>query len=595
MNSGLDIREALKSGYPLLFDGAMGTAYAALPGCADKRCEQANITEPEKISAIHKAYLEAGCKAVKTNTFSVGPDIAYGDIDTARELIAAGCRIAKAAAAPYGAFVFADIGPAPTGMDMSPAENYIRQAEIFLEQGIGCFLAETMTSFEGIAEFARQLKERKRDAYLIVSFAVGPDGYTNQGNSGRELFDSAAAEPCIDAAGFNCGCGPYHMAKLISSLDLRGKTVSAMPNAGYPTVLGRRTAYKGTADYFAQTMEGIIDAGAAIVGGCCGTTPEHIARLRAVLDGKSASHQSEGPVSSQIQSRAGSPNRFWDKLESGRYVISVEYDPPASDDLSRYLDGVRQLKSAGVDAVTIPDCPVGTPRVDSSLLACRIRRELGVDPLPHMTCRDRNLNATKALLFGLSADGIHNVLIVTGDPMPSQSRDEVKSVFNCNSRKLAKYVTSISHDVMSPFRVFGALNVNARNFEKQLELARDKEQNGVCCFLTQPVLSDEALENLQTARRSLSAKILGGIYPVVSYKNACFMNNEISGIHVSDEICEMYLGLDRAEAEELALSLSVRIAADMRPFTDGIYIMTPFNRVSLVCRIIDGIKKSGLV
>ena len=275
------------------------------------------------------------------------------------------------------------------------------------------------------------------------------------------------------------------------------------------------------------------------------------------------------------------------KLAAGERVIAVELDPPADGDASFFLSGVRTLRDAGADLVTIADCPVGRPRADSSLLACKIRRELQVEPLPHMTCRDRNLNATKALLLGLSMEGVGNVLIVTGDPIPTENRDEVKTVFNFNSRKLARFVKNLNETVLqSPLRVFGALNVNARNFDRQLEIAREKEDCGMSGFLTQPVLSREALNNLKRAREALRGTILGGVYPVVSYRNACFLNNEIAGMHVSEEITARYEGKSREEAEAIAEEISCQIASEMAPWTDGWYFMTPFRRVELMARIL---------
>ena len=227
-------------------------------------------------------------------------------------------------------------------------------------------------------------------------------------------------------------------------------------------------------------------------------------------------------------------------------IVLIDYHLPRING----VEGVKRLRDAGADAVTIADCPIGRPRADSSLLACKLKRELGVEPLPHMTCRDRNLNATKALLLGLSIEGVHNVLLVTGDPIPSEDRDEVKSVFNFNSRRLAAYVSGLNENVLrTPFRIFGALNVNAKNFAAQLSVAREKEACGVSGFLTQPVLSREALENLKLARQTLRGKILGGIYPVVSHKNACFLNNEIAGMRICEEITALYEGRDREEAE----------------------------------------------
>jgi homocysteine S-methyltransferase len=191
-------------------------------------------------------------------------------------------------------------------------------------------------------------------------------------------------------------------------------------------------------------------------------------------------------------------------------------------------------------------------------------------------------------------ENVHNVLLVTGDPIPTADRDEVKSVFNFNSRKLIRYVSDLNENVLhTPFRIFGALNVNANNFDIQLKIAQEKEESGASGFLTQPVLSREALDNLKLARETLHGKILGGVFPVVSYRNACFLNNEIAGIRVSDEIAELYNGKSREEAEELAVRISTNIIRDITPYTDGLYLMTPFSRVPLIARIIGSAEGEG--
>ena len=588
----MNIRDYLAGGKPLLFDGAMGTWYAAQPGRAEARCELANLRSPQEIAAIHRTYLEAGCRAIRTNTFDLS-----GDWKTAEQVIQAGCSIALDAARPFGAYVFADLGPAPQEGPLSPGEHYCRQAEVFLAQGLTCFVAETLPSGEGLSELAQYLKERCPQSFLLASFAVAPDGVTREGLSGRALFERAAALDGVDGVGFNCVSGPRHLLDFVRGLDLSllgEKPLSVMPNAGYPTVLGRRVVYRGGADYFAELLADTARSGATIVGGCCGTTPAHIARAAQALEGlpdKSPSLPAQPRARAEV--RPGQ-NRLRDKLAAGKRVTAVELDPPADDQVDGFMEGVRALRRAGADAVTVADCPVGRPRADSSLLACKIRRETGVEPLPHLTCRDRNLNATKALLLGLSMEGVHNVLLVTGDPIPTQDRDEVKSVFNFNSRKLTAYVSGLTdHGLSTPFQVFGALNVNAPNFAKQLELAREKEAAGAAGFLTQPVHSPRALENLARAREELNGYILGGVFPIVSHRNALFLNNEVAGVSVPEEIVRRYEGLSREEAEELALELSVQTAQAMVPCTDGWYLMTPFRRVALIARIMAALHAGG--
>ena len=587
----MDIRTELSQGKPLLFDGAMGTYYTSFPGRAEAPCELASLSHPGEITAIHEAYLKAGCQAIKTNTFAVGAHLASGKEDLAVHLTEAACRLALEAAAPYGACVFADLGPAPAGTRLTPADTYRRQADLFLAQGLTHFLVETLPTDEGIPEFARYLKAHCPEAFLIVSFAVGFDGVTRDGLRGRELIQRTAALPDVDAVGFNCMSGPRHLLECIRDLDLNGKPLSVMPNAGYPTVLGRRVVYQGQPAYFAMQMAQIVRAGASIVGGCCGTTPDHIAKVADMLSRPLPEPVPIQPKAAARRSIPPNTNTLWDKLESGQRVIAVELDPPVDDDCAPFLEGVQQLRDAGADVVTIADCPIGRPRADSSLLACKIRRELGVEPLPHMTCRDRNLNATKALLLGLSIEGVHNVLLVTGDPIPTEDRAEVKTVFNFNSRKLARYVADLNeHTLSTPFRTYGALNLNAKNFAMQLKMAQEKEANGISGFLTQPVLSREALDNLKLARETLHGKILAGIYPVVSHRNACFLNNEIAGMRVCNEIIALYEGKEREEAEDLAVTISAEIARQTAPYSDGVYLMTPFKRVALMIRILGEIR-----
>lgn len=583
----MEIREYIKQ-ETLLFDGAMGTYFASLPHRAEERCELGNLHHSEEIAAIHRLYLEAGCRAIKANTFSVGTDLAAGDDALARRIIEAGCRIALEAAADYDAYVFADLGPAPQSGALSPAENYCRQAEWFLGCGVKHFLVETLAGDEGIAALADYLKTAAPEAFLLVSYAVGADGVTRDGLSGRSLLERTAALRGVDAVGFNCVSGPHHLLEYIRTLDTKGVTLSVMPNAGYPTVLGRRTVFQGKPLYFGEKLAQIAHSGAGIVGGCCGTTPTHMAAAASALKAAPRAEASAITVTENAEKTART-NPITEKLAAGKRLLAVELDPPADDNIQPFLEGVQVLKDAGADLVTIADCPIGRPRADSSLLACKLKRELGMEPLPHMTCRDRNRNATKALLLGLSMEGVHNVLLVTGDPIPTENRDEVKTVFNFNSRKLARYVTELNEQLTTPFNIFGALNVNAKNFDMQLKIAREKEENGVMGFLTQPVLSAEALENLKSARRELHGKILGGIFPVVSHRNACFLNNEISGMRVCDEIVDLYAGKDREEAEALAVTISTAIAREIAPYTDGLYLMTPFKRVELMRRIIEAL------
>ena len=587
-----DIREYLAR-KPLLFDGGMGTYYKAAPG-AD--CEMANLTDPEGVKKVHAEYLAAGAQAIKTNTFGL-PRMAAAQMPGWEELAEAGWKLACDAAAEKGAAVFADLGPA-LDTEAAPASSaYGLVAQQFAALGAKNFLFETLSSDVGIVEAVKALRVAVPDAFVMVSFAVLPDGYTREGLLFRDLLRRMEQSGVVDAVGLNCVSAPGAMKKLVQSLGETLLPLSVMPNAGYPVVTRARVLYQGKPAYFAREMGHIAAAGVRILGGCCGTTPAHIAALRAELD--ALPQQTEAAPAAKLSTGTApaveKDDTFLRKLNAGEKVIAIELDSPRVADLSGYLDGARRLQAAGADLLTIADCPIAQARMDSSLVACRIHRELGMCALPHMTCRDRNLNATKALLLGLYAEGVREVLAITGDPIPTAERDEVKNVYQFNSRKLAQYIVSLAgegREMPSAMTVFGALNLNARNFDVELRRAVEKLENGMSGFLTQPVLSAQAVENLRKARQTLGerAKILAGIMPVVSQRNAIFMENEINGIHVEEDIIQRFAGLGREQGEALGLEVSMQMAREALPYADGFYLMTPFNRVALMERLIARLK-----
>ena len=584
----LDVRKLLAQ-RPLLFDGGMGTYYKAKPG---QECEQANLTDPDGILAVHRAYLAAGADAIKTNTFSL-PRLAAAQQPGWEQLADAGWQLAAKAAGETGAAVFADLGPAPDTENLPAEQVYLSVAKRFALLGARNFLFETLSTEDGVLEAIHALKQTVPEAFVLVSFAVLPDGYTREGRYCADLVRRMAQSGVVDAVGLNCVSAPGAMRALVQQLGDAGLPLSVMPNAGYPVVARAQVRYQGKPAYFARELSRLATEGVRILGGCCGTTPQHIAALRTALDAlpEALPAAPAAKPAAVAKPAVETDDVFLRKLRAGQRVIAVELDSPKDADLTAYLEGARRLQAAGADLLTIADCPIARARMDSSLVACRVHRELGMNVLPHMTCRDRNLNATKALLLGLYAEGVREVLAITGDPIPTAERDEVKNVYQFNSRKLAQYIVSLAgegREMPSPITVFGALNLNARNFEVELRRAAEKLENGMSGFLTQPLLSAQAVENLKKTRETLGerAKILAGILPVVSQRNAIFMENEVNGIHVDEAIIQKFEGLDRTAGEELGLEVSVQAAKAAAPYADGFYLMTPFNRVALMERLI---------
>ena len=583
-----NIREYLKNNV-LLFDGAMGTYYDELTDDGIG-CELANIKNSELIRGIHKEYIEAGAKAILTNTFATGIDAFLGDRDLQKKVINAGIDIAIEAAKEE-AYVFADMGSLSADSNNAAFEEYKIIADIFLEKGIKNFFFETRNSTIGLKSIGEYIKEKSPYSFIIVSFAVMPDGYSSEGYYYKTMFKEICESGFFDAVGLNCMTGANHMAKLLKDVNTEGLYLVAMPNAGYPIVRDNRIYYGSLANYFATQIEDILDMGVNIVGGCCGTTPKHIELLKKSMSGKlikprRAIKQEKG-ITQNIRL-----NRFKNKLELGQKAIAVELDSPIDTNVAKFMENTKKLKLAGADIVTIADNPIARARMDSCLLACKVRNELDFDVLPHMTCRDRNVNAAKGLLLGASAFGVDNVLVITGDPIPNAQRDEIRSVFEFNSVKFANFIKSLNDEVFeSPMNICAALNVNSRNFSAELKKAKRKQENGVEVLFTQPVLTKRAVENLKTARENLDIKIMGGIIPIVSERNARYMQSEVNGIYITDDIVEKYIGKEREEAEEIALSMSKEIANEIYDLVDGYYLITVLNRVSLMEKLIKTVKE----
>lgn len=577
--------------FPLVFDGAMGTYYPDKSKRVMPECEMANLFDSEVIYEIHKEYVDAGAMAIKTNTFQANTVSLGTDFSVVKNVIEAGLSLAKKAVKNTETLVFADIGPIP-GHDENSIDEHKEIIDIFLENGINDFLFETFSEIDKLKELAKYIKAKDEDAFIITSFAVGADGLTRTGEVGEDLLSEAAKSADIDAVGFNCVSGPLRLREYIEKINLPEKIISIMPNGGYPTVIKNRTYYSANKDYFSNATLQFLEYGVQIIGGCCGTRPEFI---REITERISEYRYTKTRPEKKKHARLETPyteNLFRNKLEHGKKPIVVEFDPPKDLNMKRYMENVKALSNSGAAGITIADCPVARVRVDASLTAYKIKNEIGIEPIVHMTCRDRNVNASKALLLGLNLENILNIITITGDPVPTAEKDEVKSVFQFNSTKFATLVSDMNEKIFTnKMNIGGALNLNANKFDLEIKRAQAKEKAGVNVFYTQPVISKTAVENLKIARKELKSYIMGGVMPIVSYKNALFMNSEASGIRLDDEIIEQYKGLEREEASRLAVEITSDFMRKIEDYVDGYYIITPFSRVDIVGELIQLFKK----
>lgn len=577
--------------FPFIFDGGMGTYYQEVAKNPLPQVEMANIFQADVIYRIHREYINAGAMGIKTNTYQANKFALSTSQDIVVQLVRQGIEIAKKAAGDQ-AIVFGNIGNMSAYPDVE-LEDYYDLVDIFVGEGIDHFLLESFTTDEEIGKIGAYIKEKSPEAYLIGCFSISPDGSTRSGYLGDNLIKDLAESGYFDAVGFNCVSGPHHLREYMERIELpENVKIIVMPNAGYPTIVDGRTYYNNKPDYFANTTLDLLGEGVDIVGGCCGTNPEYIKKLKEKMPSLDRIVHTERKIKSRKIPGDAKRNYFREKLESGAKPIAVEYDPPEDMDIAFYMNNAQKLGEAGVDAITIADVPVARARIDAALMGFKIKNELGIDPIVHLTCRDRNINATKAILMGLNIEDIFNLILVTGDPIPSAEKDEVKGVFQFNSTQLANYVTELNNDLfLNPFNIGGALNINAPNFEAELKRAKRKEEMGMEVFYTQPVISQTAVENLKMAYKELEAYIMGGIFPVVSYRNAIFMNAEVPGITVADDIVAMYEGAEtKEENNKLAVDLSCKFMKEIRNHIDGYYIITPFNRVDLIEDILECVR-----
>lgn len=375
---------------PFVFDGAMGTYYARVCKNPLPKCELANIYDRNTILKIHREYLEAGCGAIRTNTFGANRICLEGDSDLVREVVVKGYEIAMEAAKDTEALVFADIGPVPFIETADLWEVYKEVVDLFLALGAAHFIFETFSSDEYLPELSQYIKERNPQAYVLVAFAVSPEGFTRLGESGEKLIRKAIQVPTIDGCGFNCFSGPYHLLQYIKTLNIQGKAISVMPNSGYPTIINNRTFFENTKEYFAKQMLEIAKQGMSILGGCCGTTPEFIGEVVARLKGLSpCAAVPDKQLEKMPCKKPIVKNLLLERIRDDKKIIAVELDPPINTEIDFFMDSAKSLKEQGVDAITIADCPIARARVDSSLLACKLKRELDITVIPHMTCRDK--------------------------------------------------------------------------------------------------------------------------------------------------------------------------------------------------------------
>ncbi len=590
----IKIEDYLKQ-HRLLADGAFGTYYAQLSENQETAAEWANLREPELVKQIHKEYIRAGARLIRTNTFAANEEVLLCDRREQKEILKKGYELAAEAVRESGeeVYIAADIGPIPENLSGNHAdilEEYAFICDTFLECGAQIILFETFSEVKYIEALTTHIRARVGAAEMpvvMVQFCLNRYGYSRAGISAQRLLEQASQTDGIKVVGFNCGIGSGHMLEVLKKVDhSSGKFLMAMPNSNYPQLMQDRTVYLDNSQYFAERMQDIAALGVDIIGGCCGTTPEYIRKTGLKLDRSPAIHIEKKRAEKDADKNTEvAENEFLQKLEAGKKVIAVELDPPYDAEFEKIMERANILKAVGVDMLTFADSPMARARMDSVLTSIKVRTEVDIPVMPHISCRDKNMIAMRAQLLGAYANDVRNLLIVTGDPIPGSDRAEVSSVFDFNSIRLMEFTKEMNaeHFKREPLCYGGALNYARANIDVEIERMKKKIAAGAAYFLTQPIFSKEDIEKIRYIKQKADTKILCGIMPLVNYRNASFIQNEITGIHVPDEVVHAFSPeMTRAEGEAVGVKIARNVMRELDDIADGYYFMLPFNRVNLV-------------
>lgn len=592
----MNLKEQWK-GSRLLADGSFGTYYAEKYQTTELP-ETANTKYPERVKAIHEEYLAAGAQLIRTNTYA-STQAVFENRDALKQNILAGCEAAGQAVQQGKGKVYIAGSIGPEVMDQRTTQERIQEYAdrgTWLQQGgVDLLVFETFSDVTEIIPAIRILK-RQQDMPILVNLAVNQYGYTGAGLSAAKLLKELARVEEIDGLGLNCGIGPGHMAALFHKLSLpEDKIWAALPNAGYPYRLQSRMQFTDNREYFAQKMGEIAGKGVEIIGGCCGTDPSYIKCLAEQQDvWKTERFFSAGKeIVRNCEEKKATPTLHDFYRNAGgvckkKKLIAVELAPPLNADDEKIMEAAHYLQNHDVDVLTFPDSPSGRTRADAILMAEKVSKETEMCVMPHICCRDRNAIAIRSEFLGAQMNGIYNFLVITGDPVPAMARQEVKSVFQFDSVGMMRIIQDMNEESFdkAPLCYGGAINQNRHNLEVEISRVRKKIESGASFFLTQPVFTMEQAQRLRRIKKETGTRILCGIMPLVSRKNALFMKNEMSGIDIPQELIERYPeNGSREDGEKVAVQIAREMMEMVDDFADGYYFSFPFNRVYLLEQI----------
>jgi homocysteine S-methyltransferase len=596
----------------IVFDGGTGT-YLYDKGVFINRCfEELNLTNPELVKQVHKDYVEAGADVIETNTFGANKFAlsVYGLEQNVYEINYVGAQLAKSMTRD-NILVAGSIGPLRVQIEPLGKLSFDEAKDAFAEQikglldgGVDLIIFETFSLVEELVQGVRAARELKKDIPVIAQVTINNEGNLLSGES-LERFVEKVSQYHVDAIGMNCSDGPRLMLEALERLrKLTTLPISVQPNAGLPQNIGGRNLYMTSPEYMAEYAKRFIQTGASIVGGCCGTNPSHIKAIRRAvqalqpekrMDVKLEALKVEKPAEVRLYPKE-EKSRLSNMIASNKFVKLVELVSPKGISAEKEIAKARTLFEYGIDAINIPDGPRASARMSALAMAVQIHNEVGIEPVLHFACRDRNIIGMQSDLLGAWALGIRNILAITGDPPKLGNYPDATAVFDVDSIGLANLINRLNHGLdfannpigaPTGFSIAVGVNPGAINLDEELRRLDWKIQAGAEYMITQPVFDLRILEKFLKRIEHIHLPIICGIWPLVSYRNAEFMNNEVPGASVPAEIMErMRKAVSKEEAFREGVLIAKEIYQKIRSEVNGVQLSAPLGRVDAVVMLL---------
>ena len=579
----------------LVADGAMGTILYSegLDTCP----EAYNLTHPNKVERIHRSYIEAGANVIQTNTYGANFEKlkVFGLEHKVKEIHKAAVQIAKRAANKE-TFILGTVGGfrgiKQEDLSLSTIQYHTdNQIDTLIEEGVDGLLFETYYDLDELTSVITATRQ-KYDIPIIAQLTASNTNYLVDGTEINEALKHLI-ECGANVVGLNCHHGPHHMQRSFSHIELpEDAYLSCYPNASLLDIENSEFKYSDNAKYFGDVAQELINEGVRLIGGCCGTTPEHISYIKeSVKDLKPVKTKKVIPIHRTINTNAKRTlkQNLTSKVKQ-RPTVIVELDTPKHLDTELFFENIGKLDEANIDAVTLADNSLATVRVSNIAAASLIKQRYEIEPLVHITCRDRNLIGLQSHLLGLSLIGVSEILAITGDPSKVGHLPGATNVYDVNSKGLTELALRFNQGINvdgdalkkhTNFNIAGAFDPNVRKLDGAVKRLEKKVAAGMSYFITQPVYSKEKIKEVYEATKHLDTPLFIGIMPIASYNNALFLHNEVPGIKMSEDVLNQFKAVkdDKEKTKELSLRLSKELIDTVHEYFNGLYLITPFQRI----------------